>query len=196
MLSVLYLAIMRVNVNLIQKLYNVEGGIFWRKTSVLWTAYAQNLFAVCILMRAEMKEGGSCDWLSKLQECEGLAHQLSLTVEGRGGQSLTPYSKPRKMQETASLSPCFRKWSLGFDRGYRQQKGFPGGSDCKESACSSGDLGSLPGLGDSPGEGNSDPLQYSCLGNSMDRGAWRATVTGVTESYMTERLTLSQKQNY
>ena len=59
---------------------------------------------------------------------------------------------------------------------------FPGGSDTKESACSTGDLGSVPGSGRSSGEGNGNPLQYSCPENSMDRGAWRATVHGVTES--------------
>ena len=60
--------------------------------------------------------------------------------------------------------------------------GFPGGSDSKESACSAGDAGSIPGSGRSPGEGNGNPLQYSCLENPMDRGAWRATVHGVTKS--------------
>ena len=60
--------------------------------------------------------------------------------------------------------------------------GFPGGSDGKESACSAGDLGSIPGLGRSPGEGNGNPVQYSCLVNSMDRGAWWATDHGVAES--------------
>ena len=59
--------------------------------------------------------------------------------------------------------------------------GFPGGSDRKESACSVGDLGSIPGWGRSPGEGNWSPLQYSCLGNPMDRGAWQATVHGITK---------------
>ena len=59
---------------------------------------------------------------------------------------------------------------------------FPGGSDGKESACNAGDLGSIPGLGRSPGEGNGNPLQYSSLENSMDRGAWQATVHGVTKS--------------
>ena len=49
--------------------------------------------------------------------------------------------------------------------------GFPGGSDSKESACNVGDLGSIPGSGRSPGEGNGNPLQYSCLENSMDEGA-------------------------
>ena len=60
--------------------------------------------------------------------------------------------------------------------------GFPGGSDGKESACSVGDLGLIPGLGRSPGEGNGNQLQLSCLENSMERGAWRAIVHGVAKS--------------
>ena len=60
--------------------------------------------------------------------------------------------------------------------------GFPGGSDSKESVCNAGDGSSLPGLGRSPGEGNGNPFHYSCLENSMDRGAWQATVHGVTKS--------------
>ena len=60
--------------------------------------------------------------------------------------------------------------------------GFSGGSDGKESACNARDLGSIPGLGKSPGEGNGNPIQYSCLGNPMDRGAWWATVHGVAKS--------------
>ena len=60
--------------------------------------------------------------------------------------------------------------------------GFPGGSDGKESTCNVGDLGSIPGLGRSPGAGQGNPLQYSCLENLMDRGAWRATVNGVAKS--------------
>ena len=60
--------------------------------------------------------------------------------------------------------------------------GFPGGSDGKESVCSMGDLGSIPGSGRSPGEGNGNPLQYPCLENPMDRGAWQATVHGVPKS--------------
>ena len=63
---------------------------------------------------------------------------------------------------------------------------FPGGSDGKESACNAGDPGSIPGLGRSSGEGNGNPLQYSCLENSMDRGAWRATVHEVAESDISE----------
>ena len=62
---------------------------------------------------------------------------------------------------------------------WEQPKGFPGGSDGKESVCSVRDLGLSPGLGRSPGEGNANPLQYSCLENPMDGGAWQATVHGV-----------------
>ena len=59
---------------------------------------------------------------------------------------------------------------------------FPGGSQVKVSACNAGDLGLIPGSGRSPGEGNGTPLQYSCLENPMDRGAWWATVHGVAKS--------------
>ena len=63
-----------------------------------------------------------------------------------------------------------------------QASGFPGDSDGKESNCSAGDPGLIPGSGSSPGEGNGNPLQYSCLGNPMNRGAWWATVHGVAKS--------------
>ena len=71
--------------------------------------------------------------------------------------------------------------------------GFPGGSDSQESACNAEDLGSTPGSGRSPGEGNGDPPQYSCLENSLDRGAWQARVRGACkELNMTEQLTQAQ----
>ena len=56
------------------------------------------------------------------------------------------------------------------------------GSDGETSACNAGDLGSIPGSGTSPGEGHGNPLQYSCLDNSMDGGAWWATVHGIAKS--------------
>ena len=65
---------------------------------------------------------------------------------------------------------------------------FPGGSDGKACVYNAGDPGSIHGWGRSPGEGNGNPLQYSCLENPMDRGAWRSTVHGVTESDTTEQL--------
>ena len=60
---------------------------------------------------------------------------------------------------------------------------FLGGSDGKASAYNVGDLGLIPGLGRSPGEGNGNPLQYSCLENPMDRGDWKATIHGVAKSW-------------
>ena len=59
--------------------------------------------------------------------------------------------------------------------------GFPGGSDGKKFACNVGDWGLIPGLEKSLAEGNGYPLQHSCLENFMDRGAWRATIHGVTK---------------
>ena len=71
--------------------------------------------------------------------------------------------------------------------------GFPCSSVGKESACNAGDLGSIPESGRSRGEGNGNPLQYSCLGNPRDRGACRATVHGIAESDTTERLNTQAK---
>ena len=73
-----------------------------------------------------------------------------------------------------SVHPCILKRSLPGN--------FPGGSEVKASACNAGDLGSIPGSGISPGEGNGNPLQYSCLKSSMVRGAWWPTVHGVAKS--------------
>ena len=63
--------------------------------------------------------------------------------------------------------------------------GFSGGSDDKESACNAGDLGLNPRSGRSPGEGNGNPLLYSSVKNSMDRGPWQSTVNGVTKEWDT-----------
>ena len=59
--------------------------------------------------------------------------------------------------------------------------GFPGGSDNKEPACNAGDLGSIPGSKRSPGEGNGNPLHYSCLGNPMDIGVWQSIDHDITK---------------
>ena len=75
---------------------------------------------------------------------------------------------------------CRRKTFPRIKGGYFQS--FPGGSEVKASAQNAGDLGSIPGSGRSPGEGNGNPLQYSCLENPMDREAWWATVHGVAKS--------------
>ena len=79
-------------------------------------------------------------------------------------------------------SPWGRKGLTGKVTSTSMVIGLPGGSDGKESACNVGDSGLIPGSGRSPGEGNGNPLQYSCLENPMDRGARRATVYGVAKS--------------
>ena len=66
---------------------------------------------------------------------------------------------------------------------FSRNQNFPGGSVSKESACNAGGQDLIPGSGRSPGEGNGNPLQYSCLGNPMDRGAWQATVHGVAKNW-------------
>ena len=78
------------------------------------------------------------------------------------------------------FSLCCGIWDLVPQAGVEPKP--PGGSDGKESACDAGDLGSIPGLGRSPGEGNGYPIQYSGPQNSMDRGAWQATVQGVAQN--------------
>ena len=77
--------------------------------------------------------------------------------------------------------PATQLGSLGH-KPWRSTVSGASGSDGKESACSVRDPGLIPGLGRSPGEGNSNPLQYSCLENSMDRGAWWATEHGLAKS--------------
>ena len=81
-----------------------------------------------------------------------------------------------------SASSGKRNKSHSKQIGLDQTHGFLGGSGGRESSCSVGDLDSILGLGKSPGEGNGSPLQYSCLENSMNRGAWKATVHGVSKS--------------
>ena len=86
---------------------------------------------------------------------------------------ISPLSLPRP-------APGFGYWIISLS------SYFPGDSGGRESACNAGDLGSIPGSGRSPGEGNGNPLQDSCLGNPMDKGAWQATVHGIAELGTTE----------
>ena len=72
--------------------------------------------------------------------------------------------------------------ALSPARGPDDENQVPGGSDNRSSACNAGDLGLIPGSGRSPGGEKGNPLQYSCLENPVDRGAWWATVHGVTKS--------------
>ena len=84
----------------------------------------------------------------------------------------------------SGLSPSARvqTWALSLTSLGNLSMGFPGGSGVKNPPANAGDAGLILALRRSPGEGNGYPLQYSCLENPMDRGAWRATVCGVTKS--------------
>ena len=84
---------------------------------------------------------------------------------------------------------CSQHWVYN---GECNSQGFPGSSDGKALACNAGGLGSFPGLGRAPGERNGNPLRYSCLENSMDRGDWRATVYWVTKSLTTNTFNFKQ----
>jgi len=94
-------------------------------------------------------------------------------------QSRTRLKWLSSSSSSSRIRPSHTDWAVAIPRG----SGFHRGSDSKESACSARDLGSIPVLGRSPGEGNSSPLQYSCLENPMDRGAWLATVHEVAENW-------------
>ena len=91
-----------------------------------------------------------------------------------------------KIQWTEELGAGNCPWGSkesGMTERLHSHYGFPGGSDGKESACNAGDPGLISGLGRSPGERNGNPLQYSCLENPTDGGAWRGTVHGVAKSW-------------
>ena len=118
-----------------------------------------------------------CVCAKSLQSCLALSDPVDCNLPGSSVQGILQ----AKILEWVSM-PSSRGSSRGSSRPRDQThisyfsctgKDFPGGSDGKESACDAGDLGSILGLGRPPGEGNGNPLQYSCLENPMDRGAWQ-----------------------
>ena len=95
-------------------------------------------------------------------------------------------SAPRDWQKTFCKKSAWRRWTPPSPKSYiltfpHYHLGFPGVSEGKESSCSAGDLGLIPGPGRSPGEGNGNPLLYSRLENPMDKGAWQTIVHGVAK---------------
>ena len=97
--------------------------------------------------------------------------------------SLQTFPSGSRATRSNSSTTCIQVFQRDFIlKEFHKSVGFPGGSDGKESACSVGDPGSIPGSGRSPGEGNGNPLQYSCLENPTDRRAWWATVHEVLKS--------------
>ena len=118
-------------------------------------------------------------------------HELGRILEdseGEGGLACCSPWDCKELDMTQQLNNNTEYLSCIFKL---HHSGFPDGSDGKESACIAGDLGLIPWSGSSPEEGNGNPLQYSCLEKFLNKGAWRATVHGVTESDMTEQLTFS-----
>ena len=98
---------------------------------------------------------------------------------------------------------CRRPWFYSWVRKFPWRRdwlptpvflGFPGGSDSKESARNAGDLGLIPGLGRSPGGGHGNPLQYFCLENPMDRGAWWAKIHRVEKSWARQKQLSTQRE--
>ena len=110
------------------------------------------------------------------------AHQVPLTMEFSRQEywSGLPFPPPENLPdpEIEPLLLCLLHWQVDLLRKLVHPEGVPVCSDNKESTCNAGDLGSIPGLGSSPGEGNGNLLQYSCLASLMDKGAWQ----GLTHS--------------
>ena len=110
-------------------------------------------------------------------------HEFEQALEDGEGQKSLVCCNPwghRESDQTERVNNKYKTWS--FVTGYCQLWGFPRGSEVKAPACNPGDLGSIPELGRYPEEGNSNPLQYSCLENPMDGGAWWATVHRVAKN--------------
>ena len=124
-------------------------------------------------------------WTASLTSHAAFHSRLTATLQTRCNfYSHSHGLKTRKWQNWGSHPAAFYSRSV-FPCTHCPQLhnwGGPGGSDDEESTCSAGDLASTPGSGRSPGGGRGNPLQYSCLENSMDRGAWRATVHRFTKS--------------
>ena len=147
----------------------------------------------CILNEERGKEGNKyCSEFQTIPYCQWLGYRILMSmniVEINGLISMLCLKC--LWMESASLGQqiTISDYSLEYEEQKKKSivtslvsRGFPGSSAGKESTCNAGDLGLIPGLGRSPGEGNGYPLQYSCLENPMDRGAWQATVHGVTKS--------------
>ena len=95
---------------------------------------------------------------------------------------IEPRSPALQGSPTLQADSLLCVWRKGFIKELVRQPSFPGGSDGKECTHNAGGPGLIPGSGRSPGVGNGNPLQYACLENSVDRGAWWATVHGTAKS--------------
>ena len=123
-----------------------------------------------------------CIACKQVERCSTSLVILEVKIENHGEISLHShkdgYLKKKKKESKKHCQGCGKQ----FPGRVLNTLGFRGGSDGKEFACNAGDWGSTPGWGQSPGEENGNPLQYSFLENPMDRGAWQATVHGIAKS--------------
>ena len=119
---------------------------------------------------------GADEWTADIWRCSGSSYKAFLPVASISNYTflaMFPYLKAVTQSQGLLLL-----WAMGSSTFYFQEESF-----FKESACNAEDLGSIPGLGRSPGEGNGNPLQFYCLENSMHREAWQATVHEVSKSW-------------
>ena len=156
----------------------------------LSTRYEEDIHVRLHLLQRRRSVLSQCQWL--LIVCIWIKPQVQKhcppeTLQGEISSSSPPLLLRKLVWSDPSGKACLPQAdSTSIQMVYtpvfastREAEGFPGGSDSKVSACNAGDLGSIPELGRSPGEGNGYPLQYSCLENSLDRGAWWAIVHGL-----------------
>ena len=132
----------------------------------------------------------SCPTLCNPMNCSPPGSSVHGILQARILEWRWPFSSPEYppnpgIEPESPASPTLQTDSLSAETSEKPEdlileQGFPHSSVGKESACNAGDPGLIPGLGRSPGEGNGNTLQYSCLENSMDGGAWSATVHGVS----------------
>ena len=160
--------------------------------SMFYWVSGANPSTVAGLASPPLWDGDSSAHSSRLTEAAGLGNKLNLPMKETSGDPesrLLPSRNPGSpkcllcVRHKPPVIPILRWGGVSiFNHRPGDSMDFPGGSDGKESACHTGDLSSIPGSGRSPGEENGNPLQFSCLENSMDREAWRAMVPGVIKS--------------
>ena len=138
----------------------------------------------------------ACFFFSFLNNCTSAVATVLLYISNNGFPGGSAGKESTCNAADPQLNSCVAKFPWRRNRSPTPVfLGFPGGSDSKESTCNVGALGSIPGLGRSPGGGHGNPLQYSCRANPMDRGAWQATgysPWGCKESDTIEQLSTAQ----
>ena len=129
-----------------------------------------------------VEEPGRLQSMGSIRVRHNWATSLSLFMHWRRKWQPIPVFLPGESQGRGSLVGC-HLWGRRVGHDWSDLAAAAGAWEVKNLPANAGDLGWIPGLGRHPGEGNGNPLQYSCLGNAMDRGAWRVTIHGVAKSW-------------